>query len=244
MSKLLVAARLVPVVFIATACPVQDVQAPRTRSKPAPVEADESDERVVKEGEDLYAAAALEKTKPETEEFIGLGSGKPDESNGFCRLYAPKLPQPHCCKLEYGFDSEIASAACGHPVYLGESFQSSCGYFFHDQKTGTPVWMRMSFVEDATAKEAADAHVNRMSVRMKAVNMVVNEVDGVPGAYWSSNDGLAWAWIPGWDRVRRLSWRKTNCSDAGISKVVKSLIDAKQPKQGIKRLALVPKARG
>ena len=91
---------------------------------------------VVKDGE-LYTQKTIERAEersPGSDDEPGLGSGRPDETNGVCRLYAPKLPNPQCCVAELGFDVETVRAACGHDVYLGESFRQSCGYYFHHEE--------------------------------------------------------------------------------------------------------------
>lgn len=224
-------------------CPAE-VKDPTPAPEPKKAEPiiDESDPRVVKVGEDLYAADALPK---KVEEVNGKGSGKPDESNGFCRLYAPKLPEPHCCLTEYGFDAEAAAKSCEKPLYLGESFQRSCGYYFHDTASGDPVWFRTSFVDDASPQEAAEAEANRLKLRFKA-DVEVKPMADTPGAYTLQYSGISYAWMagdPAWPNVRRLAWNESTCTAAGLEAVVSQMATAKAPPKGAQRPGLVPKAR-
>jgi len=224
-------------------CPaeVKDTQAaPLRKSTP---QVDESDPRVVKIDDDLYASRAVPEQPAEGE---AKGSGKPDESNGYCRLYAPKLPEPHCCRTEYGFDAEAASGACGNPLYLGESFLRSCGYYFHDAEAGEPVWFRTSFVEAESPKAAAEAEAKRLQLRFgKPVEF--RALKAVPDAYTLEFEGIGYAWVsgdPGWPNLRRLSWEVgSTCSEEGIEQVVGQMATAKPPPQGAQRLGLVPEAR-
>lgn len=232
--------------FAATAllgCPaeVKDTEpAPPPRPK---VEVDESDPRVVKVDDDLYAADAL---PPETDTGKAKGSGKPDESNGYCRLYAPKLPEPHCCLTEYGFDAKATGETCGKPLYLGESFQRSCGYYFHDAQTGLPSWFRTTFVEGASPKEAAETEAARLEQRHNT-SIEVKPIAGTPDAYTLEYSGIAYAFMsgdPAWPNLRRLAWRKgESCSDEGIEKVVAQMATAKAPPKGAQRPGLIPAGR-
>ncbi|MGH1339931.1 MAG: hypothetical protein ACRBN8_00155 [Nannocystales bacterium] len=224
-------------------CPaeVKDTSpAPAPKAQP---QVDESDPRVVKIGDDLYAADALPQTS--VEDIKGKGSGKPDESNGFCRLYAPKLPEPHCCLNEAGFDAEAAAKSCGKPLYLGESFQRSCGYYFHDGESGKPVWFRASFVDAPSPKEAADTEANRLKLRFGA-DIEVKQMKNTPGAYTLTYSGISYAWVagdPAWPNVRRLAWNESTCTPEGLEAVVSQMATAKAPPKGAKRQGLVPKAR-
>jgi hypothetical protein len=232
---------------LALGCPAEVEHAPRKTATPPPPPpapmVEEDDPRVVKEGEDLYAAQAVERTREPEPDGPGRGSGKPDESNGVCRLFAPKLPTPECCAAELGFDAQTVQDACGLDAYLGESFQASCGYYFHDPDETEPSWFRMSVVDAATPKDAIDDQVERLRVRHKAKGVEAKKVDGVPGAWWTEHDGLAWAFIPGWNKVRQLAWRDRFCNADGIAKVIAKIAAAKEPASGEPRLALVPKAR-
>jgi len=214
--------------------------APRAAGKAA---VDENDPRVVKDGEDLYPAAAIERAEQLQKPTAagGLGSGKPDESNGECRLFAPKLPSPECCKPEYGFDAETVQKACGLELFLGESFQYSCGYYFH--KGGKPVWMRMGHLPDSDPNVSADAHDKKMRDVTKNPAYASTPVPGVDGALWSAHEDNRWAFLPGWAHVRQLSWRSETCSDEGVIEVIKQLVAAKEPPKQAKRVDLLPKAR-
>jgi hypothetical protein len=239
-------ARLAPLLVVAAlscGCPNEIDSAslaPKSSAK-APV-VDESDPRVVRDGEDLYPAASMERaaqTERPTNE-AGLGSGKPDESNGECRLFAPKLPDPACCKPQYGFDVETVKKACGLDLFLGESFQYSCGYYFH--KTDKPVWMRMGHLPDTDPKASAEAHDKKMRDVTKNPAYASKPVPGVEGALFSAHENNRWAFIPGWTRVRQLSWHTDTCTDEAVFEVIKQLAAAKEPPKNTKRADLVPTA--
>jgi hypothetical protein len=198
---------------------------------------------VVRDGDDLYAVPdAVAGEADPTQAGPAPGSGKPDETNGVCRLFAPKLPKPECCAAETGFDVETAKSACGHSIYLGESFQHSCGYYFHRDQ-GKPAWFRVAFVPGDNPKDAANSHDARMKRLTKNPQFESTPVPGVRGAYRSGHDGLNWAFLPGWPQVRLLSWRDTSCDDAGIKKLMAKIIGAKKPPKGARRPGLFPKAR-
>jgi hypothetical protein len=234
---------LLPLFLIGCPAEVQHAPAPIKQSVAAPTpEVDEEDPRVVKQGEDLYAEKTVEKRQDAEPSGPAKGSGKPDESNGYCRLYAPKLPEPHCCRAEYGFDAEVVAQACGADIYMGESLHLSCGYFFH-RTAGSESWFRMSFTEHATPKEAADAQVERLTVRQKLQGLKTEPVPGVKGAYWTRHDGLLWAYLPGWSKVRQLATRDDFCESDALAKVIAGLVAAKEPDPKDQRLGLVPKAR-
>jgi hypothetical protein len=198
---------------------------------------------VVQDGDDLYAVPDGIAGQTDTAaEGPAPGSGKPDETNGVCRLFAPKLPNPTCCAAETGFDVETAKSACGHSIYFGESFHHSCGYYFHREQ-GKPAWFRVAFVPGDSPKEAAASHDKRMKRLAKNPEFESTPVPGVRGAYWSDHDGLHWAFLPGWPRVRLLSWRDTSCKDGDIKKLMKKIIGAKKPPKGAPRPGLLPRAR-
>jgi hypothetical protein len=198
---------------------------------------------VILDGDDLYAVPeGIAGEAAAGEAGPAPGSGKPDETNAVCRLFAPKLPKPTCCGVETGFDVETAKAACGHSIYLGESFQHSCGYYFHREQ-GKPAWFRVAFVPGDSSKEAAASHDAKMKRLTKNPDFKSTPVPGVKGAYWSDHDHLHWAFLPGWPQVRLLSWRDTSCDGAGIKKLMRKIIGARKPPKGARRPGLIPKAR-
>lgn len=236
-------------VLLLTAIPLLLAACPGKVAPPAPRGSDkpvvtEDDPRVIKDGEDLYPAKTIERAQ-KTERVVegaGLGSGQSDESNGVCRLFAPKLAEPECCKGEWGMDEEMMREACGLEVYLGESFQGTCGYYFH--RTGNdPLWARLSFVGEPTLADAVLMHDEKMRRMSKNPAFKSTPVPGVEGAMWSSNGRYHWAFVPGWDKTRLLSWSSETCTDEGIAKVIAKLVAAKQPPRGTPREGLLPKIR-
>ena len=225
-------------------CPSSSVD-PYGEKKAAPQpEVGADDPRVVVKDGELYTQKTIERAEersPGADDQPGLGSGRPDETNGACRLFAPKVPHPQCCEAELGFDVETVQAACGHEVYLGESFRQSCGYYFHHEEE--PRWFRLSKLTETSAEKAAEHHDRKLSEALGAKYSPSTPVPGVEGAYWSRHEGYRWAFLPGWDHVRQLSWQDTSCSDEGIATVMKQIIAAKPAPEHAQRLGLVPKAR-
>ena len=91
--------------------------------------------------------------------------------------------------------------------------------------------------------KAAAAHDRKMKRVSKNPDFKTTAVPGVRGAYWSDFEGLHWAFLPGWPRVRLLSWRDTSCPGEGIKKLMSKIIKAKKPTKGTPRPGLIPKAR-
>ncbi|MCA9711976.1 MAG: hypothetical protein KDK70_39435 [Myxococcales bacterium] len=214
------------------------------KEQPPPPQVSPDDPRVAEHDGELYTQKTVERIQEKSrndEDQLGLGSGRPDETNGKCRLYAPKLPEPECCKGELGFDVETVQQACGLDVYLGESFRFSCGYYFH-QGNDTR-WLRLSMVPEATAKEAAEHHDRKMTETLGDRYQPSVPVPGIEGAWWSQHEQYRWAFLPGWDHARLLSFTDDACSDEGIKKVMAQIIAAKPAPEGAPRLSLVPKAR-
>jgi hypothetical protein len=237
---------LLPTLALGAACPAE-VDPALAKPAPAPAPAvGEEDPRVIRDGEDLYAAQTIERAEELQRDAAGeptnLGSGRSDESNGVCRLYAPRLPKPECCNAEFGFDVESVKATCGLDTYLGESFQGSCGYYFH-KPDEDPVrsYFRMSFVAGASPKDAAETHDRKVQERNPSVTST--PIPGIEGAYWSGMEGVSWAFLPGWDKVRQLTWRESMCSRDTIIPLIQQIVAAPQPPKGAQRLGLVPKAR-
>lgn len=238
-----VSGRFAWIALVLLGCPSSTAN-PYGEKKAAPQpEVGADDPRVaVKDGE-LYTQKTIERAEersPGSDE-AGLGSGRPDETNGVCRLYAPKLPHPQCCEAELGFDVETVRSACGHDVYLGESYRQSCGYYFHHDEG--PRWFRLSTLTETSPKEAADHHDRKMAEALGPKYSPSTPVPGVEGAYWSRHDAYRWAFLPGWEHVRQLSWQDVSCSDEGIATVMKQIIAAKPAPDHAQRLSLVPKAR-
>ena len=201
-----------------------------------------NDPRVQRDTDDLYD---VDDPTPSGEPAAPRpGSGSPDETNGVCRLFAPKLPEPECCPVEVGFDAEAVRELCGHAVYLGESLQHSCGYFFSSTEPGaTPVFMRGSKLMVASVAEAAKQHDERLRMALDKPEFASTPVPGVEGAMWSAAEGLHWAFLPGWDEVRQISWNDGACPDAQMPAVLELIRAAQQPPPNAPREGLLPMAR-
>ncbi len=202
----------------------------------------EDDPRVVRDTDDLYPADSVPNPAPAP---APPGSGRPDISNGVCRLYAPKFPDPECCPVETGFDADVVRKLCGHDLYLGESLRHSCGYFFLPKiESGAPPQaIRVSKVRSETASAAAEGHDERLQHRLRDPDFHSTPIPGVEGGMWSQADGIHWAFLPGWPSVRQVSWPDAACSDEAMEKVLLSIFEAKPPPTNAPRPGLVPVAR-
>ncbi|KIG19024.1 hypothetical protein DB30_05928 [Enhygromyxa salina] len=214
-------------------------QAAQDPASPAVVPTE--DPRVVRDGDDLYATESAPRPLPDAP---ALGSGKPDTSNGVCKLFAPKLADPHCCPFETGFDAERIQKLCGHALYMGESLQQSCGYFFlPNMDGGAPVSLRGSKINREDVAAAAADHDLRLGRLTKNPEFASTPVPGVEGALWSEADGLHWAFLPGWSSVRLISWADDACPIATMPEVLKLIAEAKPPAENEPRPGLLPIAR-
>lgn len=217
---------------------------------------DESDPRVIRSDRtgDLYPrdVKAMPEDKPDyeageteatAEPSRSPGVGKPDESNGVCRLYAPEYPDPECCAAEYGVDAERIKAICGFEVYLGEHFRNGCGYHFKKTPTSKTQWLWAGLLPEdkdtATAKYEHDLVIQK---RFKQVGFESEAIPGVPGGYRSVYAKTGWAVIPGWKRTRQFGYPEGFC-DEGLDELLAELARAKQPPEGAQRPSLVPRAR-
>jgi len=231
---------LVPPLLALLGCP----QHVTNEQKPAGPSVGAADPRVAADTDDLYHAnpekPAATPTPPAA--AVGLGSGVPDETNGVCRLFAPKLPNPECCPVDLGLDVAVVQRACGHPLYLGESIQASCGYFFSgEDTTKKPAWLRLSFALESTTQAAARSHDERIGTRVaKDPSFHSEPIPGIPDAYWSRHDRLHWAFVPGWSKARLVSWSDETCSDEGMIEVLRHLAGVPEIPADAPRRALVP----
>lgn len=201
----------------------------------------EDDPRVVRDGEDLYAAEDAPTQAPPPP---APGSGRPDTSNGECKLFAPKLPEPKCCPFETGFDAEQVRKLCGHALYMGESVQQSCGYhYLPDASGGVPVALRASKVNRESVADAVRSHDARMAKTFQRPDFASTPVPGVEGAMWSDHDGVHWAFLPGWKSVRLVSWTADACPIEKMPEVLQLMVEAKEPPPDAPRPGLIPIAR-
>jgi len=236
-------ALLGPLAASLAACPQATGPTPtRVDSKPAVAAADP---RTVNATGDLYAAddhGAPVLTPPPPS---SPGTGRPDETNGKCRLYAPELPDPECCERQLGFDVEAVKRACGFKLYLGESFQASCGFYFLPDAvaTGTAAkWFRLSTIQGDTPKQAAEQHEAYTRDLTGDKSFTTRPIPGIDGAYWSARDGLHWAFLPGWSVVRQFTWNDDSCDPDGVQELIRGLIAAPEIAAGTGRVGLIPAA--
>jgi hypothetical protein len=225
-------------VLWAAACPA--APAADERRFPSVGHTEVDDPRIVADTEDLYEREDAPE-QPEAE--AAPGSGRPDEQNGVCRLYAPKLPSPECCPYETGFDAEDVRTTCGLEVYLGESMQGSCGYHFLPDAGGSePVFFRGSLIM-GELDDAIAAHEKQLRRLTGDENAKTAPVPGVEGAVWSSAKGVSWAHVPGWSRPRLLTWQDSACGREKVVSIIARFKDAPEPPEKAARLGLVPARR-
>ena len=242
-SSLLLATGLALVATTMLACPAK-APTPQSQAResagPAKI-AGEDDPRVVRDTHDLYAVD--DAPNPPREE-PAPGSGRPDTSNGVCKLFAPKLPEPECCPFETGFDADRIKQLCGHALYMGESLQQSCGYYFLPDMAGSlPVSMRGSKVAKAEVRAAVANHDLRIQHHFKDPDFESTPIPGVEGGMWSEKDGVHWAFLPGWSSVRLISWAEEACPIEVMPEVLKLIAEAKEPPENAPRPGLEPVAR-
>jgi hypothetical protein len=232
---------LVGLAALCLGCPAKVPTPEQATPNPSPVATPTDDPRVVRDGEDLYTVESAPHPLPSDP---APGSGRPDTTNGVCQLYAPKLSDPQCCPQETGFDAERIKQICGHALYMGESLQQSCGYFFlPDTEGSAPVSLRGSRINSEDVTTAAADHDMRLARITKNPAFASTPVPGVEGALWSNADGIHWAFLPGWPNVRQISWIEDACPIAKMPEVLKLIAEAKPPPANAPRLDLVPKAR-
>lgn len=234
-------ALLGPLVAGLAACPQATGPAP-TKVEARPVTAVD-DPRAVNETGDLYVADTRGSPTLTPPQPASPGTGRPDETNGKCRLYAPELPDPECCERQLGFDVETVKRVCGFKLYLGESFQASCGFYFLPDAvaTGTPTkWFRLATIQGATPKEAAEQHEAYTRKVTGDDSFTARPIPGIDGAYWSARDGLHWAFLPGWSVVRQFTWNDDSCDPDGVQEILRALIAAPEIAAGTGRVGLVP----
>jgi hypothetical protein len=216
---------------------------------PKQAEALPGTDRVVQHGEDLYAegnAPNLDSNvKRVSDGGRNPGAGIPDESNGVCRLFDPKLPQPECCKFETGFDVDDAIAACGFIVYMGEAAYGSCGYHFSKTAGDASVALRAAPIINENMENAVRSHDRQLQRASKDPKFKSTPIPGIPGAKWSRlpEEGLNWAHIPGWSMPRRVSWHDRACEREAMIPLLKNMTKAVEPPEGAERAAMVPRRR-
>ena len=236
--------RFLPVA-LCLGCPSEVAHAPPPESRAKAASDPGQDPRVSEYDGSYYAQETLEGSLAQPAAAAQdrvPGSGLPDESNGRCRLYSPELPEPQCCDAQYGFDVEETRKHCRLGVYLGESFHMSCGYYFEPGEDA-PRWFRLSFVAGNTPRDAALAHDRQLRKVTGDASFASKPVPSVPGSYWSRHDGLNWAFLPGWPKVRLFTWRDQACDGEAVVEVLRGLVAAPEPHPDAAR-PLIPARQG
>ncbi len=218
-------------------------------------EVDETDPRVIRSERtgDLYPrdTKAMPEDKPDLEAGEAPppptgkapGVGRPDETNGVCRLYAPEYPDPECCASEYGVDVAKIKAICGFEVYLGEYFRNGCGYHFKKTPEAKTEWLWAAHLEPGkSTADVTEEHDIVIQKRFREADFESKPIPTVTGGYWSVFSNTGWAVLPGWQRARQFGYPEGFCGDK-LPELMAELARAKEPEQGAERLGLVPQAR-
>ncbi len=240
---------LLPALVLLMACPVSNPAGGSIEIVSKNEALGTEDPRVEKRGTDLYAVGNAPDLDPKQRQASdgnhAPGSGRPDETNGVCRLFSPQLPEPSCCPGETGFDLEDARDACGFQIYLGESLYGSCGYYFAG-KTEQPISIRVQPLGAVSVVDAAGAHDRQLSRALKDENFKSTSIPGVKGGLWSraTAEGFNWAFIPGWKGARQVSWTDRDCERAKMPALLEAMVRAKQPHTEDERNAFLPTRRG
>ncbi len=201
-----------------------------------------NDPNVIVVGDDLYPKHMAEKLLPQPEPKKSPGTGKPDETNGTCRLYAPQQPDPICCPESLGFDAALVGSTCGLPTYLGESVsRGGCNYYFHGADEQIHQF-RVRIEPGNTPAEAAADHDHNMRRVARNPAFASTPVPNMEGAVWSSFESFRWVFFGGWSRMRLLTWKDSACSDAHGLALVRAMMQALEPERGAPRPSLVPTA--
>jgi len=235
-------ALLGPLTAALAACPQATGPAPTKVERPPAVV---DDPRAVNATGDFYAASDRGTPVSPPPLPASPGTGRPDETNGKCRLYAPELADPECCEHQLGFDVETVKRACGLKLYLGESFQGSCGFYFLPDSVaaGAPArWFRLSTLQGDTPRHAAEEHEAYTRKVTSDASFSTRPIPGIEGAYWSERDGLHWAFLPGWSPVRQFTWHDDSCSPEGVLELIRALVAAPEIAAGTGRVDLIPVA--
>lgn len=197
------------------------------------------DPRVVSDGTDLYPGKAPAPHTVEPSPSLGSaspGTGRPDETNGKCRLFAPERQGPQCCVDPLGFDVAAVQSICGLEHYLGESFLNSCGFYFLPRAGQPLTWFRLSVVRGEGPRAIAEEQA--AILRRTDARAVAEPLPAVPGAYWVHDDEYRWAYLPGWEHVRLFTWKSTSCPEGKVDELLRAV--AALPERGPRRSGLLP----
>ena len=179
-----------------------------------------------------FAIGGAKTSDPEPEESEatpGLGVGQPDETNGVCRLFSKEYNEPICCPRTYGLGAAEVEQICGDVALLGEHLRDGCGYFFLHAESGEVQWLRVAFIAEnlppAKAVEMRDAYLKK---RTRDPEFASTPIPGVEGGAYNVVDGLGWALLPGWGRLRQAAWSEGFCGDQ-LPALLESIATAPEP---------------
>jgi len=112
------------------------------------------------------------------------------------------------------------------------------------QPDGTEAWLRLSYRPEATAAEAAASQLALVKRGNPATTATPTPVPGVPGAMWLADGRYRWAYLPGWSKLRQLSWSESTCpaGEAAMFEVLRQVATAPPPPPGVRRRGMIPGA--
>ena len=158
-----------------------------------------------------------------------LGVGKPDETNGECRLFAKEFKEPTCCPRTYGLGAKEVQEICSGVALLGEHLREGCGYYFLEDASGQVQWLRVSFIaETFPAKEAISMRDAYLKKRTRDPDFASTPIPGVEGGAYNVVNEIGWALLPGWARLRQAGWSEGFCGDQ-LPKLLECIATAPEP---------------
>lgn len=116
--------------------------------------------------------------------------------------------------------------ACGLDLYLGESWQHSCGHYFH--RRGHTVWFRIGEVSGTTPARAAAEQALELQRALKSATEP-RPFAALPQAYAVRAGETTWAFLPGDGTTKRLVWTEESCSEEGMQAVLAALAESDTP---------------
>lgn len=138
-----------------------------------------------------------------------------------CRRFAPELPNPRCCPQDFGFDPALVRRACDLDIHLGESWQYSCGHYFH--RHGDTVWFRLGELAHASPAKAAAEQAAELQ-RVFHVPVEAHPWPGLPQVHVVHYDATTWAFLPGRGTTTRLVWPDASCRSEAMGEVLSALL--------------------
>src|SRR5690606_21721515 len=122
---------------------------------------------------------------------------------------------------DFGFDPALVRRACDLDIHLGESWQYSCGHYFH--RHGDTVWFRLGELAHASPAKAAAEQAAELQ-RVFHVPVEAHPWPGLPQVHVVHYDATTWAFLPGRGTTTRLVWPDASCRSEAMGEVLSALL--------------------